>query len=505
MLGDASPVKTQSDNKKTEYRLSLKVKWALGTALGALLIFAGLTFVLFQTFTQDLLKQERQNVNQSLVAVNQRLNGKRTELTRSQLNQAIRPEDLLQKADRAPSKIYSASITRGLSSSEMVVQVFNLKGQVLFSTGKQTSDFKVSSARKIRLVPGKTHKILLGSMPIISTKSHRTIGYLQVENKLTNYYQSFNRLLVISGLVLILVVIASGLLGYVLSYFLLRPIDDIHDTLTAIRDDPTASQRVPKLKRHDELSDLGEMFNEMLDRMQRYIEQQSQFVEDVSHELRTPVAIIQGHMEMLNRWGKDDPKILAESLSASLKETKRMQDLVQEMLDLSRAEQVEINFRDEKTDVDEVVHQVFNNFQMIHPDFTFVLDDDLKEKVIVPIYRDHFEQVLIILCDNAVKYSTKRKEIHISLSRTLNEVEVGVQDFGEGISQADMNKVFNRFYRVDKARSRKKGGNGLGLSIAKRLVEGYHGDITLESSAGYGSLFRITLPVIDADVKSLDD
>lgn len=141
---------------------------------------------------------------------------------------------------------------------------------------------------------------------------------------------------------------------------------------------------------------------------------------------------------------------------------------------------------------------------MIHPDFTFVLDDDLKETLIVPIYRDHFEQVLIILCDNAVKYSTKRKEIHLSLSRTLNKVEVGVQDFGEGIEQADMNKVFNRFYRVDKARSRKKGGNGLGLSIAKRLVEGYHGDITLESSAGYGSLFRITLPVVDEDVLRLD-
>lgn len=498
-------MKPQSDRKKTEYRLSLKVKWALGTALGALLIFAGLTFVLFQTFTQDLLAQERENVNQSLISVNQRLNNRKTILTKKQLDTAIQPNDLLHGADKTPSAIYNASITKGLSASNIVVRVYDLNGKLLFSTGKQVTEFKASTKKSVKLVAGKSHKILLGMMPIVSTKTNHKIGYLQVENKLTNYYHSFNRLLLISGLVLILVVIASGLLGYILSYFLLRPIDDIHDTLTAIRDDPTDDRRVPQLQRHDELSDLGEMFNEMLDRTQRYIEQQSQFVEDVSHELRTPVAIIQGHMEMLNRWGKDDPKILSESLDASLKETKRMQDLVQEMLDLSRAEQVEINFRDEKTDVGKVVHQVFNNFQMIHPDFTFVLDDDLKETVIVPIYRDHFEQVLIILCDNAVKYSTKRKEIHLSLSRTLNQVEVGIQDFGEGISQTDMGKVFNRFYRVDKARSRKKGGNGLGLSIAKRLVEGYHGSITLESSVGYGSLFKITLPVIEEDIKSLTD
>lgn len=91
------------------------------------------------------------------------------------------------------------------------------------------------------------------------------------------------------------------------------------------------------------------------------------------------------------------------------------------------------------------------------------------------------------------------------MSRNLNQVEIGVQDFGEGISQDNMDKVFNRFYRVDKARSRKKGGNGLGLSIAKRLIEGYRGNIALESSAGYGSLFKVTFPVIQENIKSLDD
>ena len=294
-------------------------------------------------------------------------------------------------------------------------------------------------------------------------------------------------------------VLASGLLGYFLSSFFLQPLSGIHDTVKAISKDPTKDIRVPKVNRNDELAELIEMFNEMLDRMQRYLDQQSQFVSDVSHELRTPVAIIQGHLEMLQRWGKDDPQVLDDSLAASLVETKRMKNLVQEMLDLSRAEQVEINFRDQRTVVNDVVHQVFNNFKMLYPDFTFTLDDDVDEKISVNIYRDHLEQVLVILCDNAVKYSGERKEIHLTLSRGMNTVEIGVQDFGEGIAPEDAQRVFDRFYRVDKARSRKKGGNGLGLSIAKRLIEGYHGSITLESSLGGGSIFWIILPIVEED------
>src|SRR5699024_4361331 len=192
-------------------------------------------------------------------------------------------------------------------------------------------------------------------------------------------------------------------------------------------------------------------------------------------------------------------QVLDDSLVASLVETKRMKNLVQEMLDLSRAEQVEINFRNQRTVVNDVVHQVFNNFKMLYPEFTFTLDDDLHSPVISDVYRDHLEQVLVILCDNAIKYSQDRKEIHISLSRGMNTVEIGVQDFGEGIAPEDIKKVFDRFYRVDKARSRKKGGNGLGLSIAKRLIEGYHGSITLESSLGAGSIFRIILPIVEDD------
>ena len=166
------------------------------------------------------------------------------------------------------------------------------------------------------------------------------------------------------------------------------------------------------------------------------------------------------------------------------------------MLDLSRAEQVEIQFGKEITDAKEVGLQVFNNFQMIHPDFTFVLDDDLKDITNVQIYRNHLEQVLIILMDNAVKYSRERKEVHMTLSKNINDIDIVIQDFGEGISQENIDRIFDRFYRVDKARSRDKGGNGLGLSIARRLIEGYHGRLVVESAVGQGSVFRVSLPLV---------
>lgn len=187
--------------------------------------------------------------------------------------------------------------------------------------------------------------------------------------------------------------------------------------MDTIRKDPESDAHMPEINTNDELADLAEIFNEMLDRMRTYIEQQKQFVEDVSHELRTPVAIMEGHLSMLQRWGKDDPEVLDESIAASVQELRRMKSLVQEMLDLSRAEQVDIQYTHETTNAKEVTYQVFNNFKMLYPEFTFTLDDDLTDEAILSIYRNHFEQIIIIILDNAVKYSTERKEVHISISR----------------------------------------------------------------------------------------
>lgn len=116
-----------------------------------------------------------------------------------------------------------------------------------------------------------------------------------------------------------------------------------------------------------------------------------------------------------------------------MQEISRMKSLVQEMLDLSRAEQVDVHYANETTKGKEVTYQVYNNFKILYPDYVITLDDDLTKEVTLQIYRNHFEQLIIIILDNAVKYSTTRKEVHISISSTLNEFEIAIQDFGEGI------------------------------------------------------------------------
>ena len=484
------------DNQTTNNKrfISLRLKWAFGTAVGSLIIFLVVTLALFTAFTQNLFRQERGLLNQGMTTISQQLAKSSQPLTRRSIERLIDPNNdrsIIRGAD------YQRPVIRELSDGHLIVNIYNPQGKKLLATGAPDVGKSLVNERQVSLARGREHQVLVGHTPIYSQKGRQVIGYLQVENNLNSYTQSYSQLRLVCVMALCLVVLASGLLGYFLSYFLLRPLSDIHDTVKVISKDPTKEIRVPTVNRNDELAELIEMFNEMLDRMQRYINQQSQFVSDVSHELRTPVAIIQGHLELLERWGKDDPQVLNDSLAASLVETKRMKNLVQEMLDLSRAEQVEINFRDQQTVVNDVVHQVYNNFKMLYPEFTFTLDDDVHEKITANIYRDHLEQVLVILCDNAVKYSKDRKEVHLTLSRGMNTVEIGVQDFGEGIAPDDAKRVFDRFYRVDKARSRKKGGNGLGLSIAQRLIEGYHGSISLESSPGAGSLFKVVLPIVD--------
>ena len=300
-------------------------------------------------------------------------------------------------------------------------------------------------------------------------------------------------------------ILAAIIVSYVVVRNVVKPIKIMSKVAREVNEDPNSSVRIPELHRNDELEELGLSFNRMLDRMQKYIEQQKQFVSDVSHELRTPVAVIEGHLSMLKRWGKDDPQILEESIDASISEAERMKHLIQEMLDLTRAEQISVHYPNAITEPMEVLTRVVGDMAMVHPDFEIHLEvSDLDPETKIQIYQGHLEQLLIILIDNGIKYSTDRKEITVSAGQAGSECQIVVQDYGEGISDEDKKKIFNRFYRVDKARTREKGGNGLGLSIAQKLVESYHGKISVESVLGQGSQFRIIFPILsESDVKRL--
>ena len=387
-----------------------------------------------------------------------------------------------------------------INDQQFNVQVFGTNRKEIFRTQSWNDGELIGNESKTQIKKLKNGQtIFQTSMPIISNKSRVLIGYLAITNRLDNLKQLKEELNQLALSILFVSAIIAIVLGYLLSNQMTKPIKKIQEIISSISEENISTKRIKVSEKNDEFAIVSEHFNELLDKISFYIEQQKHFVEDVSHELRTPVAIVEGHLKLLNRWGKDDPEVLEESLQASLVELQRMKTLVQEMLDLSRAPQVREQYKDATTNVTEVAKQVVHNFRVLYPEFTFTFDDDLKRDLWIPIYLNHLEQVVIILMDNAVKYSLDRKEIILSLSKGEEHVEIAVQDFGMGMTEEDRKKVFSRFYRVDKARSRERGGNGLGLSIAKELIESYDGEISVTTLLNHGSIFKITLPLTKKD------
>ncbi|WP_124057467.1 sensor histidine kinase [Vaginisenegalia massiliensis] len=382
-------------------------------------------------------------------------------------------------------------------SQDVAIRLYNNNNQLIYET-KHISIPTIEESDQLQHIVYQDHDYLANSSTLISNHSHKLLGQLEfvvlpntMEALMAKQKDDF-------WIILLVIEIVSVIAAIAITSIFLLPLNYLNDTLDMVEEDSLSEIRIRQPKSHDEWSDLNVHVNRLLDKIDLYVRNQKQFVEDVSHELRTPVAIVEGHLKMLSRWGKSDPEVLDESIEASLQEITRMKDLVQEMLDLSRADHIEVDYKDEITEVYSTIRQVYNNFVMIHPDFQFYLDSEKEgTELYVRIFRNHFEQILIILLDNAVKYSRDRHEIHISVSQSFAQIEIAIQDFGEGMTEEDKERVFGRFYRVDKARSRNKGGNGLGLSIAKQLVDSYRGKIRVESVLGYGSIFYVEFPILN--------
>ncbi|NVY96909.1 HAMP domain-containing histidine kinase [Lactobacillus sp. DCY120] len=491
--------------KLASLRLTIRLKWTCFLSLALFLIFGILATLIYTAVGQAFVQIEENNVRDTVSAVDARFSVYREPLTKEQVRLRLAPsltnpdssnQDERDSLLRYPEAFYRDSLSKQLARGDLAMVLYDPQLHPLFKIGQINSKLNHRQSREIVLKKGLKRSSYLETVaPIYSNTSKKLIGYVKVNNGMRSYHRAFQQLNGKLLLTVVLAIILSIFLGYVLTQPLVRRIKQVNRTIDKINDNPDSQDRIAKQKSNDEITDLADRFNKMLDRMQEYTNQQKEFVQDVSHELRTPVAVLEGHLKMLQRWGKDDPQVLAESLDASVAEVSRMKKLIQEMLDLTRAEQIEVNYIHETTQANETLKQVYGDFVMLHPDFKINMDDTVPPKTIVQIYRNHLMQILIILLDNAVKYSRDRKEINLSASTEGQMLSIAVQDFGVGIDQEDLQRIFARFYRVDKARSRESGGNGLGLPIAKKIVEMYKGTITAESAVGSGTIFRVNLPL----------
>ncbi len=223
-----------------------------------------------------------------------------------------------------------------------------------------------------------------------------------------------------------------------------------------------------------------------------------EFVANVSHELRTPLTTIKSYLEALEDGAIEEPQLAEKFVSVARNETERMIRLVTDLLQLSRLDSKQAIINKESTDVEEMLEEVADRFSFQMEQRSIAVDIHVEPQVRdIVLDRDRIDQVLDNLISNAIKYTPEGGHIRIRAARTEAQLlEISVQDNGIGIPKKDLTRIFERFYRVDKARSRSMGGTGLGLSIAREIVKAHGGTIVLESEFGQGTKVTFTLPYV---------
>jgi signal transduction histidine kinase len=310
------------------------------------------------------------------------------------------------------------------------------------------------------------------------------------------YSANLDRLRVWSLLSVVVLALASGVGGYVLSGMMLRPVRDI--TRVASKISATdLSYRINHQGPDDELKELADTFDSMIDRLQQSFEQQRQFLQDASHELRTPLAAIRTNIEVAEIDEHLDEQEVRSLLETVRAQTDRLSRLTDDLLLVSGREREvppaePINLHDLAADV---TGQLAPLASVRHVTLHTAGDDQVDALA----SGDHLYRSVFNLVDNAIKYGGEGTAVTVRYGRTDDqEAKITVADTGVGIPAEAQDKIFDRFYRVEKSRSRREGGVGLGLAIVRELVEAMGGRVSLVSAPGEGSAFTIALPLAPA-------
>ena len=240
-----------------------------------------------------------------------------------------------------------------------------------------------------------------------------------------------------------------------------------------------------------ELKDLANAINSMLNRIDEAYRSQVRFVSDASHELRTPISVIQGYVNLLDRWGKNDEATLQEAIDAIKIESESMKELIEQLLFLARGDNETLHLNLERFDCSEMIEEIFKETQMIDSRHTFRIKSNAQ--AFVNADRQLMKQALRILIDNSIKYTPDSGEILVSVADESGMIRISVQDNGIGIDPQNLPYIFERFYRSDESRARKTGGSGLGLAIMKWIIDRHGGTIEVVSRKDIGTRTTIVM------------
>ncbi|WML31670.1 ATP-binding protein [Neobacillus sp. OS1-32] len=382
-------------------------------------------------------------------------------------------------------------------TEDSYIRIIQSDGKILYEvTNEQELAKKVKgklvksreSERKLFIIEDKEKQVLIVRVPIKG--GHLLKGsIIEIGEELEGLESRKDTLLWILGVSTVFAAILSLLSGRWLSNIIMRPIFNMINTMKDIERSGVPKKIIIQNDTKDELQTLANTFNRMIDRLEENFEKQSQFVSDASHELKTPLTVIKSYANLLRRHGLEDKEMASEAIQAIHSEATRIQKMTETFLNVASLEK--------EVDLDIDVVNLVSLCQTILKQLKEVYKREITlhfEQAPILIMADELKvkQAIIILLDNAIKYSNEK--IDVFLEKNDLHAIVRVKDYGIGIPEEEINNIFERFYRVDKARSRETGGFGLGLHIAKRIMKLHKGEIKIQSKEGEGTEAELLLP-----------
>lgn len=345
-------------------------------------------------------------------------------------------------------------------------------------------------AREVHLPQGDG-EVLLYAMPFVARDGSRFIietgaPYDAIESVL-------HGLLLTLGLGLPVIVALSIGGGYFVMRRALKPVDALTESTERITS-RNLNERLPIVATGDELERLSITLNSMVARLDAAFTHIRRFSADASHELRTPLTVLRGELEGIAQ----DPQLtteMREMIGSALEETERLAKIVESLLVISRLDAGEARMERARLDFAELTEATVEQLSLLAEDKSISLVSDTPESIEVEGDRARLKQVVVNLVDNAIKYTPAGGRVEVKVTREDGRALLEVKDTGGGIPKEALPHIFERFYRVDKARSRAVGGTGLGLAIVKSICAAHGGEVRVESTEHQGSHFRVVLPL----------
>ena len=359
----------------------------------------------------------------------------------------------------------------------------------------EASELKKMQSGSISVYKGKSQyfqePVIRVIIPII--QEERVIGAIILYSPIRGINKalaSLSQLVLTAGIISLAIAL---LIGIVLSRRISRPILTITEASTLIAKGQK-QVTVPTDTSIEEINQLGKTFNDMSSKVEANEERMKEFVANVSHELRSPLTSIKGFIEaLIDNKGKT-PEAQQRFLTIINDETDRLSQLVNDLLILSRSEE-EISLKPEVIELKEFIEHVLTSFHSRAEENSINMEViSEQDSIFLKIDANSLKQVFVNLLDNALKYSPLGGNVSISLKESEEMISISISDSGLGIPERDLPNIWDRFYRVDKDRSRETGGTGLGLAIVKQLTEKNGGQVEVESVFGKGSIFSVRFP-----------